>query len=79
VFKLPSRAANTILFAPEASLKHADRPDRMKRWEKTGLINPICGAWIACVIFGMIVMALDFDSRIFDLLIRPGTISQRNA
>jgi cation/acetate symporter len=27
------------LYAPEASLKHADRPDWMKRWEKTGLLK----------------------------------------
>ena len=27
------------LFAPEASLKNEDRPDWMKRWEKTGLLK----------------------------------------
>ena len=27
------------LFAPEASLKYADRPEWMKRWEKTGLLK----------------------------------------
>ena len=31
--------ANTDLFAPEASLKYADRPDWMKRWETTGLLK----------------------------------------
>jgi cation/acetate symporter len=30
---------NTDLFAPEASLKYAERPDWMKRWEKTGLLK----------------------------------------
>jgi cation/acetate symporter len=30
---------NTDLFAPEASLKYEDRPDWMKRWEKTGLLK----------------------------------------
>jgi len=30
---------NTDLFAPEASLKYADRPDWMNRWEKTGLLK----------------------------------------
>jgi cation/acetate symporter len=29
----------TNLFAPEASLKYADRPDWMKRWEVTGLLK----------------------------------------
>ncbi|OGB25943.1 MAG: cation acetate symporter [Burkholderiales bacterium RIFCSPLOWO2_02_FULL_57_36] len=29
----------TDLFAPEASLKHEDRPDWMKRWEVTGLLK----------------------------------------
>lgn len=27
------------LYAPEASLKNEDRPDWMKRWEKTGLLK----------------------------------------
>ncbi len=27
------------IFAPDASLKYADRPDWMKRWEKTGLLK----------------------------------------
>jgi len=31
-------AANGDVFAPEASLKYEDRPEWMKRWEKTGLI-----------------------------------------
>jgi len=30
---------NTDLFAPDASLKYADRPDWMKRWETTGLLK----------------------------------------
>jgi len=31
--------ANADLFAPEASLRYEDRPDWMKRWEKTGLLK----------------------------------------
>ena len=31
--------ANADLFAPEASLKYEDRPEWMKRWEKTGLLK----------------------------------------
>jgi cation/acetate symporter len=31
--------ANGDLFAPEASLKYEDRPEWMKRWEKTGLLK----------------------------------------
>ena len=30
---------NTDVFAPDASLKYDDRPDWMKRWEKTGLLK----------------------------------------
>jgi cation/acetate symporter len=30
---------NTDVFAPDASLKYADRPDWMNRWEKTGLLK----------------------------------------
>jgi cation/acetate symporter len=39
---VPSAAtvqANPDLFAPEASLKYDDRPDWVKRWEKTGLLK----------------------------------------
>ncbi len=31
--------ANGNLFAPEASLKYEERPEWMKRWEKTGLVK----------------------------------------
>ena len=31
--------ANADLYAPEASLKYEERPDWMKRWEKTGLLK----------------------------------------
>ncbi|WP_126446211.1 sodium:solute symporter family protein [Sulfuricystis multivorans] len=31
--------ANADVFAPEASLKYEERPDWMKRWEKTGLLK----------------------------------------
>ena len=30
---------NTDVYAPDASLKYDDRPDWMKRWEKTGLLK----------------------------------------
>jgi cation/acetate symporter len=30
---------NTDVFAPDASLKYADRPDWINRWEKTGLLK----------------------------------------
>ncbi len=30
---------NTDPFAPEAAIRYADRPDWMKRWEKTGLLR----------------------------------------
>jgi len=30
---------NTDVYAPDASLKYADRPDWMNRWEKTGLLK----------------------------------------
>jgi cation/acetate symporter len=32
-------SANPSLFAPEASLKYEDRPEWVKRWEKTGLLK----------------------------------------
>jgi cation/acetate symporter len=35
----PGIRTNADLYLPESNLKHEDRPDWMKRWEKTGLLK----------------------------------------
>jgi cation/acetate symporter len=35
----PGIKTNADLYLPESNLKHEDRPDWMKRWEKTGLLK----------------------------------------
>jgi hypothetical protein len=47
----------------EVALKRGEPPANPEKFAPyTGLINLLCGVAIVCVIFGVVVLALDFDS-----------------